>query len=118
MPAWTLLAAGLALMLIGAALATIWFERDRGSFAEARARYTTATAELAQRLADRPGALDPGTRAVVERSLRTVDQAIGEAEAALSTDPGNPELEQMLLARYAQRLDLLQRAAAAGARKS
>lgn len=120
LPAWAGLAAGLALMLLGAALATLWLQRGGGSFAEARARYTAATAELAQQLSDRPGTLSPDTRAVVERNLRIVDQAIGEAEAALTADQGNPALEQMLLARYEQRLGLLRRAggAATGARES
>jgi len=43
-----------------------------------------------------------------------VDAAIREAEQALKTDPGDSTLEEMLLARYQQRLELLQRAARAG----
>jgi hypothetical protein len=55
---------------------------------------------------------------VVERNLAIVDQAIREAEAALASDPGNAALEQMVLARYVQRLDLLRRATEAGRQES
>ena len=43
-----------------------------------------------------------------------VDDAIREAEHALDSDRGNPSLERMLLARYQQRLELLQRATRTG----
>jgi len=109
------LAAALFLLIAGATLATM-YQRGRPSsgFAMEQQRYTQATADLARTLADDPAHLSASTRAVVERNLAIVDQAIREAEEALTTDPGNAELEQMVLARYAQRLDLLKRATAAG----
>ena len=64
------------------------------------------------------GALAPETRLVVERNLAIIDQAIGEAEAALQSDPGNGALEQMVLARYEQRLALLRHATLSGRRES
>jgi len=115
-----LFAAALFLLLAGATLATV-YQRSRApmtGFALEQRRYVQATADLARRLADDPGHLSPSTRAVVERNLAIVDQAIREAEAALATDPGNTELEQMVLARYAQRLDLLRRATEAGRQES
>lgn len=110
-----LLAAALFLLVAGATLATI-YQRDSapGAFALEQQRYTQATADLARKLADDPTQLSASTRAVVERNLAIVDEAIKEAEQALTSDPGNTELEQMVLARYAQRLDLLKRATAAG----
>jgi anti-sigma factor RsiW len=110
-----LLAAALFLLMAGASLATV-YQRGRApaDFALQQERYAAATADLARKLADDPAHLSPSTRAVVERNLAIVDQAIHEAEEALTTDPGNAELEQMVLARYAQRLDLLKRATAAG----
>jgi hypothetical protein len=55
---------------------------------------------------------------VVERNLAIVDAAISEAQQALTTDPGNTALEQMVLARYQQRLALLKRATDAGRQSS
>jgi hypothetical protein len=112
---WALLAAGLFLLIAGATLATLYQRRSAPSaFAQEQQRYVQATADLARKLADDPTQLSASTRAVVERNLAIVDQAIKEAEDALTSDPGNTELEQMVLARYAQRLDLLKRATAAG----
>jgi hypothetical protein len=112
---FTLLAAALFLLIAGATLATLFQRRSTPSvFAAEQQRYVEATADLARKLADDPAQLSASTRAVVERNLAIVDQAIKEAEEALASDPGNTELEQMVLARYAQRLDLLKRATAAG----
>ncbi len=112
---WFQLAAAVALLIAGATLATLYQRRATPSaFALEQQRYVQATADLARKLADDPAQLSASTRAVVERNLAIVDQAIKEAEAALTSDPGNTELEQMVLARYAQRLDLLKRATAAG----
>jgi anti-sigma factor RsiW len=116
-----LLAAALFLLLAGATLATLYLRGPGGAastFALEQQRYATATADLARRLADDPTLLSATTRAVVERNLTIVDQAIQEAEKALATDPGNTELEQMVLARYAQRLALLKHATEAGRRES
>ena len=115
-----LLAAAVFLLLAGATLATI-YQRSRtgpAGFALEQRRYAEATADLARKLADNPTHLSAATRAVVERNLTIVDQAIREAEAALTTDPGNAALEQMVLARYVQRLDLLKRSTEAGRQES
>jgi hypothetical protein len=110
-----LLAAALFLLIAGATLATLYQRRVAPSaFALEQQRYVQATTDLARKLADDPAQLSASTRAVVERNLTIVDEAIKEAENALTSDPGNTELEQMVLARYAQRLDLLKRATAAG----
>jgi hypothetical protein len=110
-----LLAAALFLLVAGATLATLYQRRSTPSpFALEQQRYVQATADLARKLADDPAQLSASTRAVVERNLAIVDQAIKEAENALTSDRDNTELEQMVLARYAQRLDLLKRATAAG----
>lgn len=109
------LAAALFLLIAGATLATVYQRgRSPSGFVMEQQRYAQATADLARKLADDPAHLSASTRAVVERNLAIVDQAIREAEDALTTDPGNTELEQMVLARYAQRLDLLKRATVAG----
>jgi anti-sigma factor RsiW len=112
---WTRLAAAILLMLLGATLGMLWERRSApADVASAQARYAAVSAALASRLAADPGTLTPGTRMVVERNLAIIDQAIGEAETALAADPGNTALEQMLVARYAQRLALLHHAIDAG----
>lgn len=106
-----LLAAALACILLGAVLATLWQRHAAPTgFAAEQTRYNAAAAALADQLAREPSGLSPATRAVVERNLHIVDAAIREAETALSHDPGNAALEQMLVARYQQRLALLRRA--------
>lgn len=110
-----LVAAAIGGLLLGATLATLWQRQGaRREFVLEQSRYAQASADLARALAANPAALAPETRAVVERALNTLDQAIAEAEAALAADPRNASLEQMLVARYEQRLDLLRRAAAVG----
>jgi hypothetical protein len=113
-----LLAAALFLLIAGATLATLYQRQTTSQFALEQQRYAQATADLARKLADDPAHLSASTRAVVERNLVIVDQAIQEAEAALASDPGNAELEQMVLARYAQRLALLKHATEAGEQES
>jgi anti-sigma-K factor RskA len=111
-PVWRL-AAAIVLFTLGAAAATLWLRQapaGNPAFTAARDRYATATAELVTRFDQNPGALLPQTRVIVRQNLDIVDTAIREAEAALAADPGNGELERMLLARYEQRLALLQRA--------
>jgi hypothetical protein len=116
---WSRLAAAIGFILLGAVLATIWQRRSAPSdFAAAQARYHAVSAELSRRLAEEPRELSPATMAVVERNLAIVDAAIREAERALAVDPGNGALEQMLRARYEQRLELLHRATDQGRRES
>ncbi|HXG45488.1 MAG TPA: zf-HC2 domain-containing protein [Gemmatimonadales bacterium] len=108
---WMLAAAAVLLVALSAGATALWLGRlPVERFSQERARYARATAALAERLAGDAGGLPPTTLAVVRRNLEIVDAAIREAEAALATDPGNPELEQMLVARYEQRLALLARA--------
>jgi len=107
-------AAALALLSAGAALGAYYSRGPDSDFRREQARYAAASAELADALARDPGRISPAGQAVVERNLAILDAAIREAEAALAADPGNPALEQMLVARYQQRLDLLRRAAATG----
>ena len=104
-------AAAISLILLGGMLATGWQHRPGATdFSAEQARYAAASAELAERLTREPTHLAPATRAVVERNLAIVDAAIREAEAALARDPGSQTLEQMLVARYEQRLALLRHA--------
>jgi anti-sigma-K factor RskA len=68
------------------------------------------TASMLQDLLDQQEAsLAPETVAQLKASLRTIDEAILEARNALSRDPANKLLVQMLSASYRQKVDLLRR---------
>lgn len=81
------------------------------NFAGAEADYIRAAEELYAAVQAQRDALSPMTVATVERNLRIIDQAIGEARAALVRDPANQELAQMLSVSHRQKLDLLRRTA-------
>lgn len=72
--------------------------------------YERAIGELRAALAARSNDLDPQTVATVERNLRIVDTAIGEAQAALAADPGNGALTRTLSDTYRTKIQLLRRA--------
>ena len=113
------IAAAVGLLLLGGSIVIAWQHRSAPTgFAAEQARYLAASSALAEQLAREPSALAPATRAVVERNLAILDAAIHEAESALAADPGNQTLEQMLVARYQQRLALLRRAGDVGRTES
>ena len=72
--------------------------------------YDSDVAELEQLLEQQRGQLDPQTVEVVERSLESIDQAIDDAQTALSADPGNPYLHRQLDNTMQKKLDILRRA--------
>ncbi len=74
------------------------------------ASYERSAAELASALERRSSRLDPATRAVLERSLRTIDEAIAEARAALAADPASAAYQTFVEAAYRQKIDFLRRA--------
>ncbi len=74
------------------------------------AGFERSSAELSATLERRGATLDPRTRAVLERSLRTIDGAIAEARAALDADPVNPVVQAFVAAAYRQKIDFLRRA--------
>lgn len=76
--------------------------------------YARAEHELQRLFAASPSALRPETRRIVAENLAIIDRALAEARAALQDDPGNPVLEQILLANHEKKLDLLRGAARAG----
>ena len=68
------------------------------------------TASMLQDLLDQQEAsLAPETVAQLKASLRTIDEAILEARNALTRDPANKMLIEMLSASYRQKVDLLRR---------
>jgi hypothetical protein len=74
------------------------------------AGYASATADLLRALDAQRSHLSPATIATLERNLAVIDAAIAESRAALASDPGNRDLEALLLAGYRQKVALLQQA--------
>lgn len=74
------------------------------------ASYERSAADLASALERRSSRLDPATRTVLERSLRTIDAAIAEARAALAADPASAAYQTFVEAAYRQKIDFLRRA--------
>jgi hypothetical protein len=73
--------------------------------------YVTVTRDLERQLAKRKHTLAPETVAAVERSLRTIDEAIAEARDALARDPASETLARLLVASHGQKIELLRHAA-------
>ncbi|MEM7586807.1 MAG: hypothetical protein AAF560_25685 [Acidobacteriota bacterium] len=83
----------------------------RADFALAEADYLRAKEALWSAVYSSRDEVSPVTREVVERNLAVIDQAIRELRAALHADPGNHQLENLLLAQHRTEIDLLQRLA-------
>ena len=88
-PIWAA-AAAVLLLTVGITAQVVDSRAEERLRAEAAARafatvasYERSSAELANTLERRGASLDPRTRAVLERSLRTIDDAIAEARGAL-----------------------------------
>ena len=74
------------------------------------ASYERMATELSATLEQKRAMLDPATRAVLERSLRTIDDALLEARAALEGDPSSAAIRTYVEAAYRHKLDFLRRA--------
>ncbi|MBL8996378.1 MAG: hypothetical protein JNL44_03590 [Gemmatimonadetes bacterium] len=79
------------------------------------ASYERSAAELTLLLEQRAERLEPATRAVLERSLRTIDEALQEARDALARDPASPGGRAFVEAAWRQKIDFLRRANAVAA---
>ncbi len=72
--------------------------------------YEAAVGDLQRVLIEQRDDLDPQTVHVIERNLRTIDEAIRQARQALEDDPANPFLHSYLVDSRRRKLDLLRRA--------
>ena len=82
---------------------------ERASFADEQ--YDAAVSDLERVLVEQGDRLDPQTVMVIERNLRTIDEAIRQARAALDADPANTYLNSHLADARRRKLDLLRQAA-------
>jgi Putative zinc-finger len=76
----------------------------------ANADYDRAVRDLEAVVAAGRATLDTATVRVVEESLKTIDQAIAEAEAAVQRDPANAYLNGQIAAHMQQKLAILRMA--------
>jgi anti-sigma factor RsiW len=122
-----LLAAGLALVIASSAVTALIIDGGSGvsqqstvsvtapailpRFAALEDEYVTVTRDLERQLAERKHTLAPETIAAVERSLRTIDEAIAEARDALARDPASETLARLLVSSHGQKIELLRHAA-------
>jgi hypothetical protein len=117
---WIAAAAGIVI-LVGAALLI----PGRGNVTTGKARTPASSPAVArielhfaETLAELRATLDtqrplytPAAVRVVDRSLDVIDDAIAETRAAITDDPDNPALVEILSSHYERKVELLQRAA-------
>jgi anti-sigma factor RsiW len=75
-------------------------------------KYDARVAELQKALDEGRGRLDTATVRVIEKNLRIIDAAIGQARRALAADPANQYLNVHLADTMRRKLDLLRTASA------
>lgn len=77
------------------------------AFREARSDYVRTAEELSALLERHRGSLAPETVRLVEENLRTIDQALSEAEAALRADPASSVLHELILDTHERKVEVL-----------
>ena len=77
--------------------------------AAAEREYEDAAKALLEALQRRRAMLAPEDLARVEANLQVIDRALAEVRLALVKDPGNPELNRMLVATHRKKVDVLRR---------
>lgn len=77
--------------------------------AQAEREYEAAANTLLGALQQRQSALTPEDLARIQANLQVIDRALAEVRLALARDPGNPELNRMLVATHRKKVDVLRR---------
>jgi hypothetical protein len=77
--------------------------------------YSDELQELQTIVRNSRGTLAPETTKILEDNLKIIDNAIGEARAALQADPNSGMLVEMLRSAYQKKLELLRQAAKSSA---
>ncbi len=129
LPAWQLLAASIALIVISGGSVWAVLSGRPGAFdsvaptggsmaqmvgwEEAYGEYDQAVADLEAVLETGREILDPETIRVLEENLQSIDSAIQDAGDALMNDPASTLLQRYLADNLRKKVDLLRRAAGA-----
>lgn len=114
LPLWRMAAAAVLLMTVSSAVTWLLVRSPTGqatvTFQSLEADYARATFELTQLYATAQSAMTPSTKALVERNLAVIERALGEARAALQSDPTNSALEAIVASAYRRKIEFLERA--------
>lgn len=84
--------------------------RTSPAVARIELHFAETLAELRASLAAQRTHYTPAAASVVDGTLAVIDTAIAETRAAITDDPENPVLVEILSAHYARKVELLQRA--------
>ena len=84
------------------------FARPSVAAMTVEATYSGTILQLHRALAERRSGLSPEAVRIVERNLAIIDGAIRESQAALSAEPGDPELIRSVAAMYERKIALLE----------
>ena len=76
-----------------------------------KGRADSAITELERILQEESGRLDTSTVRILAQNLALIDRAIGQAKAALESDPSNPYLNDHLARTMRKKIEVLRRAA-------
>ena len=80
------------------------------AIARVELRFAETLAELGATLDTQRPSYTPAAASVVDRTLAVIDTAIAETRAAITDDPDNPALVEILSSHYERKIELLQRA--------
>ncbi|MEM9688527.1 MAG: hypothetical protein AAF917_03530 [Pseudomonadota bacterium] len=126
-PSWLYQAAAVVLLVVGSSGVTyitlkseeptsvvapedLFYERAAfGSSYSLGPGFTDARGGLAAKLEAQLDRLPPEDRAEIEQNLRLIRDAIDEINAELAKDPGNAQLQALLLKTYREELTLMRR---------
>jgi len=107
-----------AVAVVGVSAALVWQIVERApsappvTFASSDEQYPTPGARRAALVAQVTGgarAVPSETRAIVERNMELIQQALHEIELAVERDPNDPNLRQLLIAMHMQESALIDR---------
>jgi hypothetical protein len=79
----------------------------QADYSSAEAEYVRATQKLQEVLDSRTQYLAPQTREVMDRNIKVINEAIAEIKKALGNDPGNKQLNTLLLASYQNKVEVM-----------
>jgi hypothetical protein len=79
----------------------------QADYVSAEAEYLRATQKLQEVLDSRREYLSPKTQEVMDRNIKIINQAIAEIKKALGNDPGNRQLNTLLMASYQNKIELM-----------
>jgi anti-sigma-K factor RskA len=79
----------------------------QADYSSAEAEYVRATLKLQEVLDSRKQYLAPQTREVMDRNIKIINEAMAEIKKALGNDPGNKQLNTLLLASYQNKVEVM-----------